>query len=160
MTLCLLNVIWANLLFISKFHLHLFSDEIAVDLVQDFRFICYGVRKSFIFLSHLSHSVDLSLFVVICQQFYILENYQTSCTIFGLKHQGQDNLNYGTSKICKKDQIFTNLFLYSHSKIKCMVFMSFKPFTKSCEIHYPWFLWRDQFDHIKKHNLILENVLL
>lgn len=49
--------------------------NIAVDLVQDFRFICYGVRKSFIFLSHLSHSVDLSLFVVICQQFYILENY-------------------------------------------------------------------------------------
>lgn len=64
-----------RLVFISKFHLHLFSDEIAVDLVQDFRFICYGVRKSFIFLSHLSHSVDLSLFVVICQQFYILENY-------------------------------------------------------------------------------------
>lgn len=64
----------------------------------------------------------------------------------------RSNLNYGTSKICKKDQIFTNLFLYSHSKIKCMVFMSFKPFTKSCEIHYPWFLWRDQFDHIKKLN--------
>lgn len=45
MTLCLLNVIWANLLFISKFHLHLFSDEIAVGLVQDFRFICYGRIK-------------------------------------------------------------------------------------------------------------------
>lgn len=160
MTLCLLNVIWADLLFISKFHLHLFSDEIAVDLVQDFRFICYGVRKSFIFLSHLSHSVDLSLFVVICQQFYILETTRPVVPFLVWSIKDRSNLNYGTSKICKKDQIFTNLFLYSHSKIKCMVFMSFKPFTKSCEIHYPWFLWRDQFDHIKKHNLILENVLL
>lgn len=160
MTLCLLNVIWADLLFISKFHLHLFSDEIAVDLVQDFRFICYGVRKSFIFLITWVIQLTYLCLSSSVNNFTFLKTTRPVVPFLVWSIKDRSNLNYGTSKICKKDQIFTNLFLYSHSKIKWMVFMSFKPFTKSCEIHYPWFLWRDQFDHIKKHNLILENVLL